>query len=448
MNFPKKFNPLFDKFLLGGLGCGFIVLCILMASFFYIWQNPPRSAPTAPQTSLVPGGVSTITPGPTPTALFQFATPSVPPTGFVTVAPTEAGAIPSPQTPQAPSSNPQFDDSPPTGKIVFTCFVDQLDQICLMNGDGSDRKRLTTAEGTAFYSSLSPDGDTVYFSSRMSGNYEIYSINTKGRGLERLTAHIGSLYAPELSPDGERIVFTNNSEGKQRIWVMRPDGKNPHAITDGPEDIDPTWSPNSALIAFASARTGQRQLYVMDKDGSEVRQVTNLPDMGGRSTWSPDGTRLAFYAGPAGNHNIYVINIDGTGLVQLTNGGDNLGPSWSPDGDWIAFTSFRDGNNEIYIMHPDGSGVTRLTNRPNSDWQPRWGLKRLEILDDRLQIACGASVRELGVVKALKVATPTGLFYYSYARLSLTLMRVARRAGTQLARIESTMTIPSQIQTP
>lgn len=36
---------------------------------------------------------------------------------------------------------------------------------------------------------------------------------------------------------------------------------------------------------------------------------------------------------------------------------------------------------------------------------------------------------------------------YSYARLSLTLMRVARRAGTQLARIESTMTVPSQIQT-
>ena len=36
---------------------------------------------------------------------------------------------------------------------------------------------------------------------------------------------------------------------------------------------------------------------------------------------------------------------------------------------------------------------------------------------------------------------------YSYARLSLTLMRVARREGTQLAMIESTMTIPSQIQT-
>jgi Tol biopolymer transport system component len=154
---------------------------------------------------------------------------------------------------------------------------------------------------------------------------------------------------------------------------MRLDGKNPHPITNGPEDIDPTWSPDGSRIAFASARTRQRQLYVMDKDGSEVRQVTNLQNMGGRSSWSHDGSRLTFYAGPVGDHNIYVINVDGTGLVQLTNGGDNLGPSWSPDGNWIAFTSFRDGNNEIYLIRPDGTGLTRLTNNPTSDWQPRWG---------------------------------------------------------------------------
>jgi len=362
MKFPKKINPLFDKFLLGGLGCGFLVLCILMVGFFYVWQNPPRPGPTSTPPGL--GDLSTITPGPTATPLFQFATPTV----LAAVTPTQAGALSG-----IPSPVPQFDDSPPTGKIVFTCFIEQIDQLCLMNADGSDHKRLTNFEGTSFYASISPGGDTIYFSSRMNGSFDIYSLNTKGRGLQRLTAGIGSSYAPELSVSGERIVFANESDGKQRIWIMRSDGKNPHPITEGPADIDPTWSPDGSLIAFASARTGQRQLYVMDKDGSEVRQVTNLPDMGGRNTWSPDGTKLAFYAGPAGDHNIYVINADGTGLVQLTSGGDNLGPSWSPDGDWIAFTSFRDGNNEIYIMHPDGTSVTRLTTRPNSDWQPRWG---------------------------------------------------------------------------
>jgi Tol biopolymer transport system component len=371
MKFPQKFNPAFDKFLVGGLGCGLIVLCVLLSSFFIIWQNPPRPVPTA--TLAAPGaeGPSTSDPGATPTSLLQFSTASPLPSGFPTLTPAQGTA--SAATAGSPVPQGQYGDSPPTGQIVFTCFINQIDQICLMNADGTERKQLTDFEGTTFYASLASDGDTIYFSSRQSGSYEIYSMNLKGRGLKRLTGGIGSLYAPERSPTNDRIIFTNNTGGQQRIWIMRTDGKNPRPLSDGPEDIDPTWSPDGNWIAFASARTGQRQLYVMYKDGSQARQVTNLPDMGGRSSWSPDGTRLTFYAGPAENHNIYVINVDGTGLVQLTNGGDNLGPSWSPDGNWIAFTSFRDGNNEIYIMHPDGTGVTRLTTNPVSDWQPRWG---------------------------------------------------------------------------
>ena len=372
MKFPAKFNPLFDRFLLGGLGCGFIALCFVISAFFYVWQNPPQPglSPTLP----VFEGLTTVAPGPTATPLFQFATPSVMPTGFPTTEQTSTPVVVTPgNVIPSPAPQSEYAGTAPKGKIVFTCFIDQIDQICLMNADGSGRKQLTDFDATSFYPSLSPDGDTIYFSSRQTGNYEIYSINIRGRGLRRITGGIGGLYAPERSSMDDRIVFTNNSDGAQRIWIIRSDGKNPHAISSGPEDIDPTYSRDGMMIAFASSRTGQRQLYVMNRDGSNVRQITNLPDMGGRSSWSPDGRRLTFYAGPPENHNIYVINADGTGLVQLTNGGDNLGPSWSPDGNWIAFTSFRDGNNEIYIMHPDGTGVTRLTNNSISDWQPRWG---------------------------------------------------------------------------
>jgi tol-pal system beta propeller repeat protein TolB len=238
-----------------------------------------------------------------------------------------------------------------------------------MNADGTNRKQLTDFQATAFYPSVSPDGNIVYFSSRNSGGYEIYSISTDGGKANRLTNGIGSLYAPELSPNGEWILFTKHGDG---LWLMRPDGENPHRLTNR-DDIDPTWSSDGSMIAFASSRSGARQLFVMNADGTNIRQVTDLNDMGGRSTFSPDGTKLAFYRGPFGDHNIYIINVDGTGLVRLTNEGDNLGPSWSPDGNWIAFTSFRDGNNEIYIIHPDGTGLTRLTNSPISDWQPRWG---------------------------------------------------------------------------
>ena len=355
----KKYLSTFDILLFSGLGCGAFILCILGSAFVYIWQNPPGPRGLATQTPMDLGGLSTITPAATSPLI---STPTLPPTLVPTL-----GAAGSP-TP-APSFVPSFGGSVPSGKIVFACYINQIDQICIMNADGTGRKQLTNFPTTAFYPSLSPDGQTVYFASNQSGTFEIYSIDVNGNGLQRLTSNIGSLYAPELSPDGERIIFTNNGNG---LWVMRTNGQNPHAITSK-DDIDPTWSPDDSMIAFASNRSGQRQLYVANANGKNVERVTDLKNMGGRSTWSPDGTKLAFYRGPAGDRDIYVINIDGSGLQRLTDGGDNLGPSWSPDGNWIAFTSFRDGNNEIYIMHPDGSGETRLTNSPTSDWQPRWG---------------------------------------------------------------------------
>ena len=349
MDSQSKTVSAFDKTLLVGLGCGVLVLCGIIAWFAYIVQNLP--VPSSESTQLV---TSTQTPN---SPILEFSTPL--PTLTESVPPT---SIPFPI--------PSFGDSPPpTGKIVFACYVKQIDQICLMSGDGSGREQLTNFDATAFYPSLSPDGGTIYFSSKRSGGFEIYSIGINGDGLQRLTRNIGSLYAPELSPSGGLIVFAKSGDG---LWVMKPDSDNPRPLTNR-DDIDPTWSPDGSMIAFASSRSGGRQLFVMNADGSNIQQITDLNNMGGRSTWSPDGTQLAFYRGPAGDHNIYIINIDGTGLLQLTNGGDNLGPSWSPDGNWIAFTSFRDGNNEIYIIHPDGTGLTRLTNNSISEWQPRWG---------------------------------------------------------------------------
>lgn len=354
--FKAPLSP-FDKFLFGGLGCGMIVLCVVGAWIFYIMLNVP--VPSSSVTQVAEAFDPTVTPG----AAFPDSPTA---TLILTFPPTLDSALPTQVPPPLPSFS---DESPPTGKIAFTCYVKQIDQICVMNADGSERKQLTDLEVTSFYPSISPDGQTIYFVSKKSSGFEIFSMRSNGKDLQRLTRNIGSLYAPELSPNGEWIVFTNHGNG---VWVMKSDGENAHPLTFR-DDIDPTWSPDGSMIAFASSRSGERQLYVMDSGGSNVRQVTDLNNMGGRSTWSPDGTKLAFYRGPAGDRDIFVINVDGTGLERLTDGGDNLGPSWSPDGNWIAFTSFRDGNNEIYIIHPDGTGLARLTNNRISDWQPRWG---------------------------------------------------------------------------
>jgi TolB protein len=358
MDSSKEYFQKLDRFLIAGLGCGIVGLCCLAFGFIYTFRNPPSQRPAATQT--LPG--TTVFSTVTLDSLTATLSPLETPTFLATLTPPDVAVVTA--APQPGSNN-----SSPAGKIVFTCYVQQIDQICLMNADGSGRRQLTHFQATTFYPSLSPDGDTIYFISRQNGNFDIYSMNTNGKGVKQITKGIGTLYAPELSPNGKRIVFTNNGNG---IWVVRTDGKNAHAISTK-DDIDPTWSPDGMRISFASSRSGSRQLYVMDSDGSEVDQLTDLNNMGGRSSWSPDGTKIAFYRGPEGDHNIYIVDVNTKEITRLTSGGDNLGPSWSPDGSWIAFTSFRDGNNEIYIIHPDGRGLTRLTDNPSSDWQPRWG---------------------------------------------------------------------------
>jgi dipeptidyl aminopeptidase/acylaminoacyl peptidase len=356
------------------LGVGLLIEMCILSIVLLVWMIQRNMTTDTVMAALQPSQAALSPSDPTdqstpvlpveaPTQVFQPGVtlpPSLQPTELLQASPT-AGL-------------PQFDVAPP-GKIVFTCFDGQFDQICLMNADGSQRRQLTDIQATNFYPSLSADGETIVFSSRRDGNFDIYLMDINGGNLQQLTDRIGNCYAPEISPKGNRIIFTNESGGVQSIWVMRIDGSNARPLVQTSEGaIDPTWSPDAQQIAFASNAGGRTQIWTVNADGSKPSPLLqdNL-ETGGRSSWSPDGMWIAFYAGPQANHNLYMVGYNGGSLQQLTNGGDNLAPSFSPDGAWLTFTSYRDGNNEIYVLRLADMRVWRITNNSLSDWQPRWG---------------------------------------------------------------------------
>jgi TolB protein len=282
---------------------------------------------------------------------------------------------------RTPTLSPTPDE--PQGKIVFTCqiFRDaKRDQICIINADGSNFRRLTTDDNSLhFYASLAPDGQAIIFSSDLSGRIEIHEMDLRG-GMRQITRGLGRVYAPSISPDGSFTVFTNETGGHQEIWVMNRDGRNARKVFGPPngDGWDPIWSPDGEKILFSSGSLNQVKLYSINKDGTGLSLVTDLAQMRGRSAWSPDGKTIATYAGSSWNREIYLLNNDGTNIRQLTNGGNNLAPSFSPDGNWIAFTSYMDNYRndngcEIYIMRIDGSDIRRLTENNYCNWQPRWG---------------------------------------------------------------------------
>jgi TolB protein len=343
-----------ERYTLVGLGCAVILLACLVLAFFTIWRRfPSGSAPA-------PAGQTTSLPG------LPASTPVDPP-----LSPAISTDLPATLVAVTPTSMPSL-----AGMIVYVCFLDGFDEICMMDPDGGGQTRLTSSPATDFYPSLSPDGTEIVLASRRDGQFEIYAIDLNTGSQRRLTDQIGSAFAPEISPDGRLIAFTNARGGNQSIWIMNRDGTDPKPLTDeSAEDIDPTWSPDGQLLAFASTRSGEgTQIHILDLVTREIRAVTKgLPEIGGRVDWSPDGTTLAFYAGPQNGREIFFVNIDGSNLRQMTSGGDNLAPAFSPDGTWFAYTSYRTGNNEIYRMQIDGQEIVQLTDNDHADWQPRWG---------------------------------------------------------------------------
>lgn len=302
-----------------------------------------------------------------------------PTNGVPTISTTPTRVFPTdtviPPTPLTPSEDP-------IGKIVYTCQIDRNEnrnQICIVNADGSDQRRLTTDDyANHYYASLSPDGKNVVFSSNQTGSHEIYEMDLSGRQT-RLTS-MGELYAPEISPDGKYIVFTKAEGTFSSIWIMNRDGDNPHFVfsSNGLDAVDPTWSPDGKRILFALGMGDNKKLHTIDINGSSLQVVSDEFTTRGRSDWSPDGNKAASYTGGTWKRKLFLMNIDGSGLLELFSTGNVQAPSYSPDGGWIAFTGYIDkmGDSEgceIYILRLKDKKLERLTDNNYCDWQPRWG---------------------------------------------------------------------------
>jgi TolB protein len=297
-------------------------------------------------------------------------------------------SLPTPAVTLTPSTEPFImataqdisTNEKPTGKIVFTCGV-QGDEICMINADGSGWQRLTDFSSASNYASLSPDGATVLFVGRQTGNAEIYGLNLSTGEVKQLTRFRKDVGAPEISPDNKLIAFTYRpSNNISRLWIMNRDGSDPHEFYSSPtqESHDPTWSPDGRQILFAMGKGENNKLYILGFDGHDPQVVNDTIDTRGRSDWSLLNL-ISFDMGGPLQHDIYTINVDGSNLQKFSNGNNSQGASFSPDGKWIAFTAYANLANqdlnscEIYIMRVDGTDLRRLTENNYCDYQPRWG---------------------------------------------------------------------------
>jgi TolB protein len=282
-------------------------------------------------------------------------------------------------------------------------------EIYLMDGDGTNPRRVTENTYADGFPALSPDGRRIVFDSnrlRTQGDAfntsDLFVMNTDGSAQMPLTRGTSATW----SPDGRRIAFHASASGTGQpinalpgaattdsdIFVANVDDllkkrARPTNITNNAAaiDDDPDWSPHGRQIIFTSHAVSDNtdnhataEIYAIDADkpGKPTR-LTNNTEEERAPSWSPDGKRIVFCCRRGGpDFEICVMNADGTGQVQLTdNAIGDLTPSWSPDGRQIVFHRRIGGRGQfqLLLINADGTDEKQLTFPPGLNAFPNWG---------------------------------------------------------------------------
>ncbi len=150
----------------------------------------------------------------------------------------------------ATDSQPAF--SPDGSKIAFVSQVSGVDQVFVMNANGTGQQQLTLS-GANDSPSWSPGGTKIAFESNRTGNWQIFSMNAAdGSAQVRLTNDSGNDHHPAWSPDATTIAF-DTSGGVSSI--PSGGGSPPYTTWTSGADTEPDWQDAAPAPIVASPPT-------------------------------------------------------------------------------------------------------------------------------------------------------------------------------------------------
>ena len=230
-------------------------------------------------------------------------------------------------------------------------------------------EQITYQSGPEFFPSLSPDGKSIAYASRASGNWDIYLQSIRGGEPINLTKDSPTDDSqPAFSPNGHSIAFRSEREGGG-IYIMTATGGSTTRVSD--LGYSPSWSPDGEQILVGtekipqpSTRPTKSQLWTIDLKTGRRQQISEGDAL--QPTVSPHQKRIAYWSRPdryGQREHILTIPVGGGEPVAVTDGSStDLNPVWSPDGKYLYFSSNRGGSSNIWrvAIDEDTGKTTRV----------------------------------------------------------------------------------------
>lgn len=239
-------------------------------------------------------------------------------------------------------------------KIVFSS--DQA--IWVMNADGSNQKQVFDSVIWDGEPCFNVDGSKIYFASEYvsfiySKFISIHVVNVDGSDRDQLTSG-ADMRSPVMSPDGSTVVYISKLSGNYDLRTMDANGSNIMGLTDAPADeLAPAWSPDGKSIIYSS----EGDIWIVDRAGIHIKQLTDDEFNNDDPFFSPDGSKIVFTSARSGNSDIWLMNSNGTGAFQLTSDtSEQKSPAWAPGGERIVYVSNEGGDYNIWVMSLGNTG--------------------------------------------------------------------------------------------
>lgn len=251
-----------------------------------------------------------------------------------------------------------------TGDMKKICTVQNEREMYLYyvpNGDAKRTKKLTTLRDDAFLGSVISNDNIIYYSSRQSGSYDIWSIGLNGDNQKQITFDEYAEQYISLSPNGSTLAFNSDRAGIPNIWTINTDGTELKQITKDAEDYRPIIDHSGKWIIFDSWFSGPNTVMKVPIEGGERLNVSTIN--GFSPVLSSDGMNVVFISSDKSRNSLYKVSAkEGKPefLFDLPKRSTNF-ITIRPKSNEVSYVVTNDGVSNIYTRSIDGGPQKQFT---------------------------------------------------------------------------------------